>query len=188
MSEQTGQNFGYISIVLHWVLAIALIALYFSGDYMVGLDYYDSWYIRAPELHKSFGIVVGLLMLIRFIWNKSHAHLHVLSPGGLVNIAAALVHHLFYLLVLLLVITGYLITTAKGQGIDVFGLFTVPALIAENTETSELSGQLHDVFAVIFMLLLIAHSLAALYHHFIIKDFTLKSMLGINNQNKGDTQ
>lgn len=155
---------------------------------MAGLDYYDSWYNRAPELHKSFGIVVGLLMLLRFMWNKSHAHLRVQSPGGLVNITAYLVHHLFYLLVLLLVITGYLITTAKGQGIDVFEWFTVPALIAENTATSELSGQLHDLLASGFMLLLIAHTVAALYHHFITKDFTLKSMLGINNQNKGDTQ
>lgn len=185
MTENTDRKYGYSSIILHWLMAIALILLYFSGDYMVTLDYYDSWYHLAPELHKSFGIVVGLLMLFRFILNKSQGHLHVLSAGGLINIVAYLVHHLFYLLVLLLVITGYLITTAKGQGIDVFGLFTVPALIEENIETGEFSGQLHDLLASVFMLLLIAHTLAALYHHFIIRDNTLKSMLGQENKSHG---
>lgn len=188
MTDHTGQHYGYISIILHWLLAIALIALYFSGDYMVGLDYYDSWYIRAPELHKSFGIVAGLLMLLRFMWNKGQGHLRVLSPGGLLNILAFLAHHLFYLLVLLLVITGYLITTAKGQGIDVFGVITVPALMSENTETGEWSGKIHDLLASAFMLLLIAHTLAALYHHFLIRDNTLRLMLGLKSRSKSKNQ
>lgn len=188
MNEITAQKYGFISIILHWLLAIALIALYFSGDYMVGLDYYDSWYHRAPELHKASGIVAGFIMLMRFVWNKNQGYLVLSSPDNLLNILAYLVHHLFYMLVLLLTITGYLITTAKGQGIDVFGLFTMPALIAENTETAELSGQLHDLLASVFMLLFVAHVMAAVYHHFIIKDNILKSMLGINNQDKGDNQ
>ena len=131
-------------------------------------------------------------MLLRFIWNKSQGQLRVISPGKVINIMAYLVHHLFYLLVLLLVITGYLITTAKGQGIDVFGWFSVSAVFAENAYISELSGTLHDLIAVVFMLLFITHTLAALYHHFIIRDNTLKLMLGQENksqnlnQNKGD--
>jgi len=170
-------HYGYLSITFHWLLVVALLALYFSGDYMVTLDYYDSWYHRAPELHKAFGIVIGIFMLLRFLWNKSQGCLKIESPGSMVNILAYAVHHLFYLLVLLLVITGYLVTTAKGQGIDVFGWFSVSATFAENTEVSELSGKLHDLIAIIFMILFITHTLAALYHHFIKRDNTLKSML-----------
>lgn len=191
MNEYPDRSYGLFSVILHWLLAVALIALYFSGDYMVTLDYYHSWYHRAPELHKSFGMVVGGLMIVRFIWNKYRGHLQLSYPREKINISAYLVHHLFYLLVLLLVLTGYLFTTAKGQGIDVFGLFSVPAIFAENTEVAELSGTLHDLIAVVFMLLFMIHTLAALYHHFILKDNTLRLMLGLKkskNQTKGESK
>ena len=177
-------RYGYLSIIFHWILAVALLALYYSGDYMVTLDYYDSWYHRAPELHKAFGIVIGILMLLRFLWNKSQGLLKIETAGNMLNLLAYAVHHLFYLLVLLLAITGYLVTTAKGQGIDVFGWYSVPAFFAENTEVSELSGMLHDLIAIIFMILFVTHTLAALYHHFIIRDNTLKSMLGKDNNSQ----
>jgi len=184
MTEQPTKHYGFIPIILHWLMAIVLTGLYLSGDYMVGLDYYDSWYHRAPELHKAIGVLTGLLMLLRLLWNKTRTDLLDLSQVSLVSILAYLTHHLFYLLVLLLVVTGYLVTTAKGQGIDVFGLFTVPALLQENTEIAELSGKLHDLFALVFMLLLMIHTAAALYHHFIIKDLTLKLMLGQKNKSQ----
>ncbi|MCK5667417.1 MAG: cytochrome b [Thiotrichaceae bacterium] len=188
MIETSVQKYGYLSIILHWSLAVALIGLYLSGDYMVGLDYYDSWYHRAPELHKAIGIVIGFFMLFRFIWNKTKTDLLVLTQQGLVSFLAYLAHHLFYLLVLLLVLTGFLFTTAKGQGNDVFGLFTVPALLPENTELAELSGKLHELLSLGFMLLFMIHTLAALYHHFIIKDNSLKLMLGQKNYNQNQNQ
>ncbi len=178
MIDPSALKYGYLSIGLHWLTAFALLGLYFSGDYMVGLDYYDSWYNRAPELHKAIGIVTGVFMLFRFIWNKTQTNLLLLSQHELVSFLAYLAHHLFYLLVLLLVLTGYFITTAKGQGIDVFGLFTVPALISENSDVAEWSGKIHELLSLAFMLLFMFHTLAALYHHFILKDNSLKLMLG----------
>ncbi len=190
MTDPTAKHYGFVSIILHWLLAIVLIGLYFSGDYMVGLDYYDSWYHRAPELHKAIGVLAGLLMVLRFVWNKTHTDLLDFLHFNLTNMLAFVTHQLFYLLVVLLVLTGYIFTTAKGQGIDVFGLFSIPALLTENVETAELSGKLHDLLASAFMLLFMAHTVAALYHHFIRKDITLTLMMGLEhkNQTKGNSK
>jgi cytochrome b561 len=53
--------------------------------------------------------------------------------------------------------------------------------MAENTELAELSGKLHELLSLAFMLLFMFHTLAALYHHFILKDNSLKLMLGQKN-------
>lgn len=187
MIKNTTQRFGLVSIALHWTMALAFIGMYLLGDYMVELDYYDTWYHRAPELHKSIGILLVALMLFRFAWNKSQDRPHDLSNHAWSNRIAHIVHGLFYLIVLLLLISGYLISTAKGKGIDVFDLFSIPAVFPENSERGDSAGIVHEVIASIFMLLVLAHAAAALYHHFVVKDFTLKRMLGIFKPEKGDT-
>lgn len=180
-------HYGWFSIILHWLMAVAFIALFFLGLYMVELDYYDAWYHRAPEIHKSVGILLLLLMLLRFFWNKFQASPAPISSDKKSELAALLTHNLFYLLVLLLFISGYLISTDEGKGIDVFNWFTVPALFADDSNRADLAGEIHELMAYGFMFLTAIHALAALYHHFIVKDFTLKRMLGITT-NQGDTQ
>lgn len=62
-------RYDWVSIILHWALATVLMALYFVGDYMVELDYYDTWYYRAPQIYKEVGVVIGALMVFRLLWN-----------------------------------------------------------------------------------------------------------------------
>jgi cytochrome b561 len=179
-------GYGWISIIIHWLMAFAFIALFLLGQYMVDLDYYDAWYHRAPEIHKSIGILLLITMLFRFFWNKIQTVPESLSSSNKSEFAARLTHNLFYLLVVMLFISGYLISTAEGKGIDVFNWFTVPALMPEQSERADLAGAIHELLATGFMLLVAIHALAALYHHFIVKDFTLKRMLGITTT-KGET-
>lgn len=176
----TKTEFGWLTIGLHWLLAIALIAMYFLGDYMVELGYYDTWYHRAPEIHKEVGVLIGSLMLFRLLWNAFQTKPeHVGNDKPTVKIMAKSAHYFLYALVFVLVISGYLISTAKGVGIDVFGLFEVPALLPDNKDRGELVGDIHEWVGLGFILLVALHALAALLHHFIHKDRTLKRMLGI---------
>ncbi|PID33886.1 MAG: cytochrome b [Thiotrichales bacterium] len=176
----TKESYGWVSIILHWLMAVTLIAMYFVGDWMVDLDYYSKWYKDAPDIHKSVGLIIGVFMLVRIFWNVFQVKPRHVDPSTVsMNMMASAVHYIFYLLVFILVISGYLISTAKGQGIEVFGLFEIPALLANDKDRGELAGVVHEYLGLGFILLVAAHALAALAHHFFMKDRTLKRMLGL---------
>jgi cytochrome b561 len=92
---------------------------------------------------------------------------------------AAHLGHLFIYVDLFLVMTaGYLISTADGVGIPVFGLFEVPALVSGIEDQAELAGTVHLYLAWVLVIFAGLHGLAALKHHFIDRDATLVRMLG----------
>lgn len=174
-------HFGLVSITLHWVMAVMLIGLYFLGDYMVGLDYYDDWYHSAPGWHKSTGMIVVALLLFRLFWK-----LIQLRPKPLSNYKkwevklASVVHYSFYLLMFIMTTSGYFISTAENAAIDVFGWFNVPAITELSKTQAELTADIHELSTTIFIVLVVLHSIAALKHQFIDKDNTLLRMLKPN--------
>jgi len=173
------KHYGWISILLHWSMAFALISMYFLGDYMVELDYYDTWYHKAPALHKAVGVVIGLVLVFRLVWNFSQNKPDPLDSNPRVIALAKLGHLALYLLIILLIISGYLISTAKGQGIDVFSLFELPALFKNSPDGGEIAGTIHAIIGKIFIIMIVLHAIAALVHHFIFKDRTLQRMLWV---------
>ncbi len=177
----TTAYYGWVSIGLHWSMALALIGLYFLGDYMVTLDYYDTWYHKAPALHKSTGMVLGLVLVSRIFWNAMQPKPAPLETNFWLVLAGKTVHFSLYLLTLLLLVSGYLISTARGQGISVFGLLEFPALLGDNAERGELAGTVHATLATVFIITVALHSLAALIHHYIFKDRTLSRMLWVKS-------
>lgn len=174
-NQQT--HYGVISISLHWLLTVALISMFAVGTWMVDLTYYSEWYHRAPELHKAAGVMVVALMILRLLWRWNNPKPTPLAKVAWQNSLAENVHRLFYLLVLLLAVSGYLISTAKGQGIEVFGLFTLPALDWQFELQADRAGLMHKYLAWSLIGLVVLHSGAALKHHFIDQDRTLKRML-----------
>lgn len=95
--------------------------------------------------------------------------------------AASLAHGLLYVLLFAVMAAGYLISTADGRAIEVFGLFEVPATITGIEEQEDMAGEVHLVLAITLISLASGHALAALKHHFIDRDRTLKRMLGRKN-------
>ncbi|MBS9724321.1 cytochrome b [Stutzerimonas stutzeri] len=172
-------HYGLTSIVLHWLVAVAVFGLFALGFWMVGLNYYSSWYRTAPDLHKSIGILLLLIMLLRVLWRfVSPAPAPLASQGRLTRIAARLGHSLLYLGLFLVMVSGYLLSTADGRPIGVFGLFDVPALITSIADQADRAGLVHEYAAWALVILAVVHALAALKHHFIDRDATLMRMLG----------
>ncbi|MEW8153658.1 MAG: cytochrome b/b6 domain-containing protein, partial [Candidatus Thiodiazotropha endolucinida] len=93
--------------------------------------------------------------------------------------AASLVHWLFYLLILIVMISGYLITTADGRSLEVFDWFEIPATLSGIDGQEDIAGKIHLYLAWGIVLLSLLHTLAALKHHFFDHDRSLKRMLGI---------
>ncbi|MBK4716353.1 MULTISPECIES: cytochrome b [Tenebrionibacter/Tenebrionicola group] len=172
-------RYGHLAILLHWIIAITLYGMFGLGLWMVTLGYYDSWYHKAPELHKSIGILLLLAMIIRVVWRWISPPPPALSSWShFTRISAAVAHILLYLLIFAIIFTGYLISTADGKPVSVFGWFEVPATFSDAGAQADLAGEIHLWLAWSIVLLSVAHALAALKHHFINKDGTLRRMMG----------
>ncbi|WP_417455495.1 cytochrome b [Kiloniella sp.] len=178
----TFENYGWIARFFHWTIALAATVLFGLGLYMVELSYYDPAYKTFPSLHKSIGLLVAVLMVIRLIWRLiSVAPLPISDPTtphqNLQHKAASLVHFILYALPFALFISGYLISTADGRSIFVFDTIEVPALFPANKGLEDTAGLIHEIIAWSLAGFVVLHAAAALKHHFINKDRTLKRML-----------
>lgn len=175
-------SYGLLTIFLHWFMAIIIVGLFFLGEYMVDLDYYDQWYHQAPWWHKSIGISLFVLLIIRLVLKLSNENPEPLATNKKWEITLAKITHLlFYFLLLAICTSGYFVATAKGAGIDVFSWFEIPAMMELSEKQTDLSGNIHEVTTHILVILFLLHTIAAIKHHFINHDRTLTRMIGIKN-------
>ncbi|MCB1527557.1 MAG: cytochrome b [Hyphomicrobiaceae bacterium] len=173
--KDTTAGYGAITRWLHWLMALAMVALFALGLWMVELTYYDPWYNRAPDLHKSIGMVFFAALLARVMWRAINQKPEPESHSAFERRTATLVHWSLYALLFGLCITGYLIATAKGQPIVVFSGLEVPAVWKQDgLETP--AGVVHDWLAWITIALASLHAGAAFKHHFWDRSRTLVRM------------
>lgn len=162
--------------ICHWLSAILVIGLFSVGFWMVDLSYYSEWYQLAPTQHKNFGLVLLVVMFIRLAVKLSRP-----TPPPIGHrweqIAARVTHILFYVFIFLIILSGYLISTAKGQGIHWFGIIEIPATISYQEDQADLAGDIHKYLAYTLIALVVVHVLGALKHHFIDKDSIFKRII-----------
>ncbi len=177
--RNTGDSYGAIAVALHWTMATAVVGLFALGLWMTGLTYYDAWYKTAPEIHKGIGVLLFLALIARLAWRVASPppqSLPTLSP--LERRTSGLVHGLLYVLLIAVMLAGYLISTADGRPVEVFGLLAVPATLTGLPGQADRAGDVHLALAVATVALASLHALAALKHHFLDRDRTLLRMLG----------
>ena len=175
--RNTMHCFGLPAILVHWIMALLIIGLFVLGLYMTSLTYYDPWYNRAPWWHKSLGLSTFALLLARALWAWVNIKPAPLGTHHTWEIyLASFTHWLLYILLFGISISGYLIATAKGQGIDFFGWFELPPIVTGIDQLEDKAGAVHLYLAYIMAAFVTLHTLGALKHHFIDKDKTLERM------------
>lgn len=179
MYKNNENKYGLVAILIHWVSAVAVFGLFALGYWMVDLNYYSDWYQTAPHYHKSVGILLLLATVFRIVWKLANPKPKVLAEKPIEKLAVKLGHRVLYLLLIVLLVSGYLITTADGRGIDVFSWFTVPSMGELFPQQEDIAGDVHEYTAYAILAFAILHMIAALKHHFINKDSTLTRMLRI---------
>lgn len=171
-------RYGLVAMGFHWTIALGMVGLVGLGAWMVGLTYYDPWYNDSLFLHKAIGIVILALALAKFGWKLADRKTGFgpeVKPYE--RAGATAMHWVLNALIVLVPITGYLISTSEGAPIDIFGLFEVPALFAISAETRDLAIDAHYYLAYGGIALVGLHAGAALKHHFVDKGSTLARML-----------
>jgi len=174
--RNTDTRYGIASIGLHWLIAAAAIGLFALGVWMVELTYYDPWYQRAPQLHKGIGVLLFGVVLARLAWRHIDPRPRPLGTA-LQNRIAVGVHRLLDGLLFALTLSGYLIATADGRPIEVFELLSVPATLSGLEQQADIAGWVHKLLAYVLIGMTALHAGAALKHHFVDRDNTLKRML-----------
>lgn len=179
MWRNTDDGYGLVAVVLHWLVAVVVVGPFALGLWMVELTYYDAWYRLSTDIHKGVGILLFYVVLARLGWRLVNPRpAPEPTHSRLERVAAAVTHVLFYVLLFAVMTAGYLISTADGRAVDVFGLFGVPATIAGLPGQADIAGDVHLALAIALITLAGIHTLAALKHHFSDRDRTLARMLG----------
>jgi cytochrome b561 len=187
-----------VAIILHWLIAFGILGMFAFGWYMTGLpreapeqmsyDLFD-WGIYTWELtkessprafyfnlHKSIGITLLGLIVIRILWRISHK-----PPALLTSYKAwerklsTSAHHLLYLLMILVPISGLIMSVAGKYGVKWFGLDFIAGI--ENKPIREIFHETHEIAGLIFLAIIALHILGALKHKFIDKDETMQRMM-----------
>jgi len=176
----TGQRYGTVAILLHWGMAALLIVLLATGLYMVRLPDvgFDTDKITLILLHKALGMLALAAVVPRLLWRLLNP-LPRLAEGlpEWQRVAARFVHLVFYALMFALPLTGWLLNSAGGYPLSFFGLFGIPDLTAVNPFLFRVYVQVHRWLGYALLLLLLLHAGAALRHHLLRHDDTLRRML-----------
>lgn len=171
----TKAGYGVITRVTHWVMAVAIIGLFGLGLWMVDLSYYSPYYNLAPDIHRSVGMLLLALLVLRFCWRLVNPQPDDSELSPFERRAALFVHWGFYPLLLALMVSGYLISTADGRAIEVFDWFSVPALV-EKKGLEDTAGNVHEILAYITIAVAAVHAAASLKHHFVDRSRILTRM------------
>lgn len=171
------KSYGKVHKALHWGMAALILCLMMLGVVMTEmplspekLQYY-SW-------HKWAGISVFVLVWLRLIWRGFHPapeypeHMSLMTRR-----MATLAHIALYVLMVVIPVSGWLLSSAKGVQTVWFGVLPLPDLLEKDKELGHLLHEVHEALNLGLAILLVGHVGAALKHHWIDRDDILKRML-----------
>lgn len=177
MLKNTIHAYGSVAKTFHWLMFLLVAGLLAAGFIMEGMELGPDK-IRLYGLHKSIGIAVLALALLRLTWKA--VNIAPPLPGTMRKFdkfAAQAMHWLLYAMMIAMPLSGWLMSSASGFSVSVFGWFTLPDLIAPDKETAKLLRAVHGWAAWGIIAMVTLHAGAALLHHFYYKDNVLKRML-----------
>ena len=172
----TPSKFGIVAKTLHCLVAVLIIAAWGVGSYMMSLPDDASAKFKLFDLHKSVGMVILMLVVIRLAWRLYAGVPKFLGKSRILELVAHTVHYLLYAFMFIQPLSGWAMSSAAGYNPTLFGLFTFPGLVEKDPNMVATYVNIHNTSAYILLGLFILHVTGALVHHFIFKDNTLRRM------------
>lgn len=162
-----------VSIALHWSTAVLVVFLWIMAQI---IDLFPSGPPRvgARSVHIVVGVILAVLLAARLLWRLTSGHHPEPVDPGLMGRVATLTHGLIYALLALVILAG--LTNVWVRGDSVFGLFRLPGLGPESRWLRGLVGDVHALAANGILILAGLHAAAGLFHHFMLRDDTLRRM------------
>lgn len=185
------------AIILHWLIAVGIFAMFAIGWYMTGLpkeapkassfDLFDlgiyTLQVAEPisprtlyfNLHKSIGVTLLALIALRVLWRLTHEPPALLSSLQVWERKLAKAgHHLLYLLMIAVPVSGLIMASYSKYGVKWFGMPLIPGL--GNDPMRKVFVEVHEIIGIVLLAVVVLHILGALKHKFLDKDETLRRM------------
>jgi len=195
--KQTPSRYTKTAIVLHWLIAIFIALMFVLGWFMAELpkeapkqlayDIFDlgvyTWQLAEEasprtfyfNLHKSLGLTVLALIVLRVLWRITHTPPAALSSyKAIEKKVATATHHSLYLLMLAVPVTGLIMAINSKYGVKWFGIDVIAGL--DNKPVRDFFECTHEFVGIVLLVLIGIHLLGALKHKFIDKDDTMSRM------------
>lgn len=171
------QRYTYPAIALHWLMALLMIATFPLGLYMSDLPL-SPHKLQLYAYHKWIGMVILMLLVLRVFWRVTH------RPPAFVAglprwqvLAAHTVHGALYGLMLAVPLSGWLMSSALGFQVVLFGVLPIPDLISADKALGHTLKSAHELLNYGLFTMVVLHVGAALQHHFMLRDDALRRML-----------
>jgi len=165
------------AIVLHWLIALAILCTFSVGVYMHELPL-SPMKLRIYSWHKWAGVTIFLLVLVRLAWRLGHRPPPLpASMPAWQRWAAEGTHVLLYVLMVAIPLSGWLMSSAKGFQTVYFGVLPIPDLLSKNPELGDQLKELHEALNFLMLAVVGGHVAAALKHHLMDRDDVLTRML-----------
>jgi cytochrome b561 len=177
--KSLSQKYGPAAMTLHWAVAILLLAALVLAWVLPRKS--APGYDAILELHKSVGIIVLVLVVPRLLWRLGNPVAPAAGLTPLETRLSELTHWALYAIMLLIPLTGYLFSSALGQGLDFFDLFKAVSPLPTDPSVSRPMEFLHKTGQYAIYGIVGLHVLAALYHHFVKRDGVLQRMLPLRS-------
>ncbi|QDF98293.1 cytochrome b [Azoarcus sp. DD4] len=177
MNATPTARYNRTAIALHWLIALALAAIFGLGLYMHELPLSPAK-LKLYSWHKWAGVTVFVLVAIRLGWRLAHPApaLPATMPAPL-RLAAGAAHGLLYLLMFSIPLSGWLMSSAKGFQTVWFGVLPLPDLVGKDAALGDALQGLHFALNMLLAAIVAGHAGAALKHHFLDRDDVLTRML-----------
>ena len=177
-AQPSAVRYDRVAMALHWIIAIGVLSQIALGWWMIDIPKQPPG-VRADwfNLHKSIGLTLGLLIVLRLAWRLTHRppSLPSSTPPWQARAAQAS-HMLLYLCMLAMPLAGYFGSIFSGYPIRYFGS-ALPSWGWKDEALKELFSTIHYIAALAFMTLIAVHVLAALKHWLIDRDGVFQRML-----------
>lgn len=175
--RRTPQRYGGMAQFFHWAV-VALISFQYLWAWRIDQTEAMRQRFELVTQHKTIGMLVLVFALLRLVWRLFHAPPPLPRHLAQWEIWAAKLGHLaLYALIFIVPLSGWFYSQAAGYGDYWWGPISLPSLIEANEASEAFFYALHELLVKLLIAVVAVHVLAALRHHFILKDDVLKRML-----------
>jgi cytochrome b561 len=170
-----GTNYDSVAIALHWITAALVIVQFALGQTW-------GWFARPTRhlmvtTHMSFGIILTIVVIARILWRFGLGHQTSSLEAGWVRIASKAVHYLLYFLLVVEAVLGFLSRWEGNEAMSFFGLQIASPFTGSGQKVAHQLQDIHNWVGWAIIIIAVGHALAALYHHYVLRDRVLSRIL-----------